>query len=43
MLETLHAVIEAGATRRDAQRTLPAARCRMVREATKQLPHPPAI
>ena len=43
MLETLHAVIEAGATGVMFSETFAGGTVRMVREATKHLPHPPAI
>ena len=43
MLETLHAVIEAGATGVMFSETFAGGTVRMVREATKHLPQPPAI
>jgi ribulose-bisphosphate carboxylase large chain len=43
MLETLHAVVEAGATGVMFSETFAGGTVRMVREATKSLPHPPAI
>jgi ribulose-bisphosphate carboxylase large chain len=43
MLETLHAVIEAGATGVMLSETFAGGTVRMVREATKHLPQPPAI
>jgi ribulose-bisphosphate carboxylase large chain len=43
MLETLHAVVEAGATGVMFSETFVGGTVRMVREATKRLPHPPAI
>ncbi len=43
MLETLHAVVEAGATGVMFSETFVGGAVRMVREATKRLPHPPAI
>jgi ribulose 1,5-bisphosphate carboxylase large subunit-like protein len=43
MLETLHAVVEAGATGVMFSETFVGGTVRMVREATKHLPHPPAI
>ena len=43
MLETLHAVIEAGATGVMFSETFAGGTVRMVREATKHLPNPPAI
>ena len=43
ILETLHAVIEAGATGVMLSETFAGGTVRMVREATRHLPHPPAI
>jgi ribulose-bisphosphate carboxylase large chain len=43
MLDTLHAVVEAGATGVMFSETFCGGTVRMVREATKHLPHPPAI
>ena len=43
MLETLHAVVEAGATGVMFSETFAGGTVRMVREATKHLPQPPAI
>ena len=43
MLETLHAVVEAGATGVMLSETFVGGTVRMVREATKHLPRPPAI
>ena len=43
MLETLHAVVEAGATGVMFSETFCGGTVRMVREATRHLPHPPAI
>ncbi|MCR4412198.1 MAG: RuBisCO large subunit C-terminal-like domain-containing protein [Thermoguttaceae bacterium] len=43
MIETLHAVLEAGATGVMFSETFAGGTVRMVREATRRLPHPPAI
>ena len=43
MIDTLHAVIEAGATGVMFSETFAGGTVRMVREATKHLPRPPAI
>ncbi len=43
ILETVHAVLEAGATGVMFSETFAGGGVRMVREATKRLPHPPAI
>ncbi len=43
LLETLHAVVEAGATGVMLSETFAGGTVRMVREATKRLPQPPAI
>ncbi len=43
ILETLHVVIEAGASGVMLSETFAGGTVRMVREATKHLPHPPAI
>ena len=43
MLETLHAVLDAGATGVMFSETFAGGTVRMVRDATKHMPHPPAI
>src|SRR5262249_48323599 len=43
ILDTIHAVLEAGATGVMFSETFAGGTVRMVREATKSLPHPPAI